>query len=57
MQDRSQSVTMQMKKNTLDWLYFLLWFPPNVTLISYLFPMSVSLKLTNITEVPVVKNK
>ena len=43
------------KKQTLDWLYFLLRFPPNVTLNSYLFPMRVSLTLTDIIEV--VKNK
>ena len=33
---------------------FLLRFPPNVTLISYSFPMSVSVTLANIIEV--VKN-
>ena len=46
---------MQTEKSKLDWLYFLLQLPPNVTLISYSFPMSVSLTLTNIIEV--VKNK
>ena len=43
------------KKKTLDWLYFLLRFPPNVTMINYSFPMRVSLMLNNIIEV--VKNK
>ena len=46
---------MQTKKKTLDWLYFLLPFPQNVALISYSFPMSVPLTLTDIIEL--VKNK
>ena len=43
------------KKQTLDWLYFLLRFPLNVIMINYSFPVSVALTLNNITEV--VKNK
>ena len=43
------------KKNTLDLLYFLLRFPPNVIMINYSSPMSVSLTLNNIIEV--VKDK
>ena len=44
------------KKNTLDRLYFfIIWFPPNVTIINCLFLMSVSLTLNNIIEV--VRNK
>ena len=43
------------KKKYTRLAQFLLRFPPNVTLISYSFPMSVSLTLANIIEV--VKNK
>ena len=57
MQDRVTIYNDADKKSTLDWLYFLLRFPPNVILISYLFPVSIFLTLTLTNIIEVVKNK